>query len=568
MLQRLEKLLSHPRAPWGLGLFAFLISLPAVRFGLQADDLVFPWLVERGTPPWAMFEIDPSAVGPMREQGSLVWWSSPETKALFFRPLSSLWHALDFTLWSQAAWLMHLTNAILYGLEVALAAQLYRRFAPSLAVAGLAGLLFAIDEGHAFSAGWIAGRNTLLAALFALLALELHARARASGRLALYAASTLSVALALCSAEAGVWALTMLASYALVFEPGGLLARVRTLIAPLCVGLAWAGVYVALGCGLRGSSFYRDPSDPLHALSQGLFDLPVWFGELFGPSAYPFSLFHPPLWVRLGYLPAALALLWLLWPGLRRSREGYFFALSSALAFAPLICTIPTSRVLIGPSFGAMGWVACAIAQARADGDRAGRIRTRALLTIHLFLSLLLFFPSLGSMASFVNGTAQLVAAAAPGKDLIVLQAPMELLSNYAMVELTTEDRVANAPHSVQELYTGSSELWVTRVDARTLEIEATRGWGYSAIERIFCKPEHMPRAGSEVKLAAFSARVLNETAQGMPAKVRFTFPTPLEGRERKWGVWIDNRVRDWTPPRVGERVRIAPLSFFTAMQP
>ncbi len=566
MLQRLEKLLVDRRAPFWLGLFAVFLCLPALRFGLQADDWLFRWKVERGTPSWSMFEFDPADAVGARAHGLVVWWASPELAVRFFRPLASLSHALDFTLWPDAARWMRLCNALIYGTSVLVAAQLYRRFAPSLAVAGLAGLLYAVDEGHAFSTGWIAGRNTLLASLFALLALASHVRARESGRTLFSLASAGCVALALGSAEAGLSALSFLISYALIMESGSLFARLRTILPSVGVGACWAAIYVSLGCGVRGSSFYRDLGRPLTTSIQGLLDLPVWFGELFGPSGYPFSLFYPPLWVRLGALPVALGLFSLLWPALRSSRACRFFALASLLSLAPLLCTLPTARVLIGPSFGALGWVACAIDGARASGAALDRVRVRVLLGIHLVLALLLFTPNSGATQAFANGSAQLVQHAELDRELIVLATPMELLSNFALLELDTKARAGFKPRGIHQLYTGESALRVERIDVRTLDVEAERGWGHNAIERISCIPEDMPRAGSEVSIAPFTARVLTSTADGMPKRVRFTFPTALEDPARKWLVWKGKHVVPWQLPAVGASEEIAPISFMRAL--
>jgi hypothetical protein len=572
MLQRLKKALQSPRGPIWLGLLALALCLPSLRQGLQADDVLFSWKLERGAPPWRLFSMDAASIPEAREAGYLVWWSSPQLArgAAFLRPLASLSHWLDFSLWPRAAWLMHLQNALLYAAAVALAAQLYRRFAGSLAVAGLAGLLFALDDGHAYSAGWISGRNTLLALLFALLALELHVRARASTqRSALLAlASTLSVGLGLASAEAGLWALGFLLGYALTLETGSLLARLRSIGGPLVVGAIWAVIYVALGCGFRGTSFYRDPSAPFSALLQGALDLPLWLDDLFGPVGFPVALLYPTAWARLAALPFALLLLWLLWPARKDARAARFFALTTCLGLVPVMFTIPTSRVLLGASFGAMGLIACAIEQSRSTGTARGRFRADALLTMHVALAGLSFIPASAGTQSFAYGTASIVEQVQPGRDVILLREPVELLDNYVLLTLNQGAHKARAPRSVHALYSGASELWIERMDANTLEIEATQGWGNVPIERIFCAPEDMPRAGREVQLGAFRARVLRSNQAGMPERVRFVFPSALEAPERQWLIWEGNRPVPFSPPPVGRRVRSAPLSFFSALRP
>jgi hypothetical protein len=567
MLKRIERWLESPRAPVWLGLLAVLLCLPALRFDLQADDHLFLWKLEHGGSPFALFQIEPEGTQEGREVGYLVWWSSPHLHARFLRPVASLSHALDFTLWPRAAWWMHLTNAFIYGAMVWLAALLYRRLAASAAIASLAALMFAIDGGHAFSAGWISGRNTLLASMFALLALWFHVRAQDEQRAWLRVASAGSVALALLSAEAGVWSLALLASYTIALDSGPVRARLRSIAGPLAVGAVWAGCYVALQCGFRGSSFYRDPSSPVQAFAQGVLDLPIWFSAMFGLGDFALALLQPALWVRLAALLVALCLSWLLWPALKTSRACRFFALAFLLCLAPVLCTLPTARVLIGSSFGALGWVACSVVAARTDASLRGRLTARTLLAFHLWLAPLLFVPALGATQSFANGTTRILAAIKPARDVIIVRAPVELLSNYVLLASTQRSRLATAARSVHHLYTGASALWAERVDPRTLEVEVERGWGYVPIERIFCAVADLPRTAQEVRLGAFTARVLSSTPDGLPKRVRFTFPTALESSERQWLSWDQNRVVPWTPPALGQRVSLPPLSFIAALR-
>ena len=123
-------------------------------------------------------------------------------------------------------------------------------------------------------------------------------------------------------------------------------------------------------------------------------------------------------------------------------------------------------------------------------------------------------------------------------------------------------------PRSIHQLYAGSSKVWVERIDPRTLDITANDGWGHVPIERIFCSPEDMPKTGAEVRVPAFTARVLESNAEGMPKGVRFIFPSTLESPEPKWFFWDTKRPEPFKPPAVGERVRLAPLSFRGALRP
>lgn len=208
--------LSGPRGPVYIGLLAVLISLPALRLGLMSDDHILAWQLEHGARPWALFEVAEERVSELREAGGIAWWASPRLSVAFLRPLASLTHALDFTAWPHTPWLMSLWNVLLYGLCAFVAALLYRRTAPSPSVASLAALLFALNEAHAMSVGWISGRNTVLALLGSLTALYCHLRAREERRRGFAVLATLAVAFALLSAEAGTWTFGLLLAYALV----------------------------------------------------------------------------------------------------------------------------------------------------------------------------------------------------------------------------------------------------------------------------------------------------------------------------------------------------------------
>ena len=165
MIKRVLDLAAGPRGPWLLAGLAMLLSLPALRLGFQADDHVLTMQLMRGEPIWSLFRANAALVDEGREAGAMAWWTSLGMHGEFLRPLSSLSHATLHALTPNAAWLMLLVNVAIYGTGVWLAAQLYRKLAPGLGIAALAGLMFAIDDAHAHSVGWISGRNTILAML-------------------------------------------------------------------------------------------------------------------------------------------------------------------------------------------------------------------------------------------------------------------------------------------------------------------------------------------------------------------------------------------------------------------
>jgi hypothetical protein len=427
--------------------------------------------------------------------------------------------------------------------------------------------MFAIDEAHANAAGWISSRNTLLSGLFALLALLTHARSRAQQRPALRLASALCVGLALAAAEAGVAALAYLVAYALVFESGSWLERTRSVAPQLLVFSAWAVAYAALGCGMRGSSWYHELGDPLNLLREGSLDSPVWLFSLFGPSIVGYGAALTPNAVRLTALCLVVPVLVGLLFGLPRSRENRFFGLALLFCFPALLTTIPQERVTFAATFAAFGLIASLLAATRDSPRRALRWYRHGTVTVHFALAPLIFMVNLDTAKPVERG-ARAIARAVPKAlpvDVVLVNVPVELLTMYAAV-IAFPAVDPSAQLGIRALYAGGSALVAERTAPDTLEIRSELGWGSKPIERIFCAKRDLPQAGSERALAAMHVSVLETNREGSPTRVRFRFPTPLESPERQWLVWRGRGPTPWQPPALGQRVALPALSIASAL--
>src|SRR5207253_729289 len=116
-----------------------------------------------------------------------------------------------------------------YAALVAAAAWLYRRLlarpgAPSrLWVANLAALLYAMDHTHGIPVAWVANRNAMVAACFALLSLAahdvaVHGESPRRGASAWTAGSALLFALALGAGEVALGAIGYFVAHALFLD--------------------------------------------------------------------------------------------------------------------------------------------------------------------------------------------------------------------------------------------------------------------------------------------------------------------------------------------------------------
>jgi len=567
MIRRVLDRLSGERGPLLLALLAIVISLPALRLGFQADDHILALQLERGQPPWSLFHIGEDFLSEGRQVGAMAWWASPELHGRFLRPLSSLGLAALITLWPAAPWLMLLVNVLAYGACVWLAARIYRQLLPSLGIAALAGLLFAIDDAHAHSVGWISGSNTLLALLGALAALFFHLRARETRALWPAIASVLAVAFALGAGEAGTWVFAYLIAHALVLDDRPLASRLRSLAPHAVLGAVWAAIYVHGHYGIHHSSWYLELSSPFEVLAHGVLNLPLTVTSLFGPSMIGLAIFEPPWKARVALLPIAVGLMWLVWPALWSSKASRFFGLVTALAALPAFLTVPQDRVLIGAGFGAFGWIATAITQSDALSGIRHRAARVVLRGCHIWMAAVLFIPMLAAQYRFETGANALRVHAKPDRLLIVINTPIELLANYTTAMIARESDSVRPPRAIHQLYSGASELWVERTGERSIELTATRGWGYVALERIFCAPQDMPRAGDERRVRGMTVRTLETNEAGMPKRVRFTFDDALEGGPVDWRVWTEQgHPAPFQLPALGQRTRIAPMNLFKAL--
>jgi hypothetical protein len=557
--------------PWLVAAAGALLCLPSLRRGLQSDDYLLVERLRQGTALTEFFSAAPAVVAQYKEQGVLAWWSGP-LELHFLRPLAALTHRLDFALFGDAALPMRLQSVALYALLCALAALAYRELLRGdRALAGLCALLFAVDDAHGMSVGWISSRNTILGCLFALAALLLHARARTRQQPLLQLASAACVALALLSGEIGVTALALLGAYALVLDPAPLASRARSLLPHAAVALVWAAWYIAEGAGLRGSGWYRDArSEPLDVLVQGALDMPVWLFSQLGLSIASIGVAFPQTWTRVVAALLLLPIVPLLLPALRARRQARFFALAMLLAIVPLWTTVAQDRVLLGASFGGFGLIACSLQELAARADRYARVGRRALIAGHLVIAPLLFAPLADSLTATDNASRALAGAlpARAGGDVVVVNLPLEMLTMYGR-SVREREHPGSSPATLQQLYAGSSALIVRRIDARTLELEAEHGWGAAPTEQVFTTARHLrARARSGPQLRAMRVRVMATTPDGRPARVRFAFPSALESPERTWLCWSGSRPVPFRPPAIGEDVRLPALSLFSSMEP
>ncbi len=592
ILARLLRGLAAPRWPWFAALLSALLMLPSLDVGFQLDDfpqrLIWLGLTEiRIHPLDAFASVDGSAAtnATFRDLGFTPWWAPDDLKFAFCRPLSAATHQLDFLLWPDRPAVMHLQSLAWLAAMVFAGALVYRRIFrgdsgfPGWA-AGLAVLLFAVDNSHALPAAWLANRNALLGATFGLFALVAHDRWRRDGwRPGAWVAPVL-LALGLLSAEIALGAAAFLLAYGLTLEEGPLARRVASL-APILIGFGtWAIYYKLGGFGSRGSGLYVDPgTEPLRYLRALYEHLPaLWIGTW---TPFPADLVTAfsgrtiAFAVLASVLAVVLGLLFI--PLLRTDRAARFFALGALLSLVPSAATNPSNRLLLFTSFGALGLVVSLAARKadlyRGGGGRWATTALAVLLIFHLPLEILaapfyatsprqLGDPVVAAVASFPTpseGTRQ---------DVYVLNPP-DYLMNVSYVPAILAFRHRPLPHRVRGLAAGPVALTVERPNERTLILAAREGFLSGPLGRLFRSESRSFQPGERVEIPGVAVQVIDTTADGAPARVAFRFDRPLEDPSLRFVVWRGEGFETFPPPAIGERVELpAPRGAFERLLP
>jgi hypothetical protein len=593
-----------------------LLALPALSNRLVLDDLL---LLRRLRPAPATQERGGGSGGglftfatgsPLDAQrrmdaGDLLpWWTSPELKVSFFRPLTAATHALDASLWPRTPWLMQAQSLVFYALLLMVVGSLYDRVARRAASrhpaggAGAAGasaaqatallalMLFVLDDNHGATLSWLANRNAILTTLFGAAALWSHHRLRADGWRPGRVLTPALLAAGLLAGEAAVATLGYLAAYAVFLEPWPpprrpRLGRLRSLLPSLAVVLTWQVAYRVLRHGVTSSGVYADPAHAplafLGALAQNGLGLA---GAALGLTSADLLVWGPRAAAPLVLATAALgiaALGLVAWPVLRASPAARFWSTGAVLALGPIAASLPGDRLLLFVSVGAMGflgevfgwylarWRAPFAARAMIRG-RLGRIFWVGLLFRRTLFALVLLPLRTHAMQPFALGADAADAAIrrfGPGADTVVfVNAPCSPDVSYLAARWALAGRPA--PPRVRWLAEGRDGVRVTRVGEHTLRVAPEGGFLEHATEKLYRDRAHPLGPGAEIHLAGMTAHVVSATRDGRPAVVDFVFTDELQRRGRLWLTWRDGQYQPFPLPQAGESAVFAPAGTLT----
>ncbi|HVW26453.1 MAG TPA: hypothetical protein VHC69_13890 [Polyangiaceae bacterium] len=575
--------LSTPRMRRVVTVCALLLAATSVGPHRALDDYVLALIAQgRGAPvgltraPLDLFTFTTGDVAGnhrLMDVGLMLpWWTDPELKIAFFRPIASITHWLDERLWPASAVAMHLHSLAWFGVLLLSVALVYERLDRSPRAAGFAFLLYALDDTHGPTLAWLANRNALIAGALGAGALVAHDawRTKASRAGALLAPALLLAGLL--AGELAIGAVGYLVAYALLLEEAPLRRRLASLAPAAAVVVAWRVCWLAMGYGARGSGAYVDPlASPLAfcaelpmrlaVLLHGQFSAPPSDLAFLAPPA------HRPFLVAIAVVTVAVVT-WILLPYVRGDRTCRFWALGMVLSLLPLGATFPSDRLLLFVGVGASALLA------RPFDDfifaaKSGKLRPSArsvligcLLLLHVVGAPLLLAARSGQMEIFAVAHDR-GASGIPSNDavkdrtVVIVAAPTVLFANYVQAE--RELLGVPRPKHLYVLSSASSEIRVERAGEHGLLLRPGRGFLYTPLEQHY-RGERPFAAGDQVALSAMTASVVEADAEGRPRAVRFD----LDDRDGAPLVltWRDGRFAPLPMPREGESVTLPEEDF------
>jgi hypothetical protein len=577
-LDSLRRPLAHRRFVWLLVFLALLLTLPSLWTGLWADDY-FHCILLTGNDPlgfqneptldiFRFLDGDPVTTGRMMDAGVAPWWTLPEIKASFFRPLTAVTHWLDYSLWPASPELMHLHSLLWFAALVVAVSALYRLTITPAWIAGLAALLYAVDDARGMPVAWLANRNALIATLLGVLVLIAYIRWRRDGwRWGTWLGPALLIA-ALAAAEAAIAVGAYLAAYALTLDRGSWLQRFLRLAPYAVIVAVWWPAHHWLGYGTSGSGLYIDPShEPLQLIQAIVERAPILLLAQIGvPSSSYYALTTDPNGILLWWLLALAVLLVLAAiarPLLKRDPVTRFWIIGMLLAVIPICSTFPHDRLLFFVGLGGMGLVAQLIARpAEYSGRRWYGLVLIVLIGIHMVIAPL-NLPLNAWTVRMMDRIMDEDAMAIPGspevadQDLIMVNPPIPFLAGYYPVLRGAAQQPI--PAHTRILAPGSEPLAIARLDLHSLHIRPARGFISGAMDTLMRSPAYPMQLGDRVELTGMSVEITDLTDDHRPAEAVFRFDRPLDDPSLIWLHWQDGYPVRFTPPPIGVTINLEP---------
>jgi hypothetical protein len=590
---------------------ALLLAWPTVYVGWFGDD-VWHRFAHLDTPKaeetlpkemrmsglmsmYSFWDRNPERNRRLIDLGIFPWWFDEETNACLWRPLTAAFSLMDYRLWPNTSELLHVHSLVWYAALVILASLFYRKIMGMGWAAGLAALLFAVFHINAIPISFLANRHTILGAFFGVLVLWMHDHWRKRNQVKWHILALTALLLSLLSSESGVVTFAYLLSYSLFIDSGSIKTRVVTLIPTLILILIWRFIYVSLGYGISGLELYVDPANGFFQFLYAVVTrTPILLlGVLAVPPPDIYILLSPAA-IHIYALFAFVCLImigWLVYPYWKHCQIAKYWLFSALLSVIPLCAAFPSARNMMFSAFGAAGFIAQIVYNAKnTESPFAYSIRrrkyARTVICIFVFLHLLCGPIVLNQHAKLLKyiqyGMDRLCSIDLPDAeieqhDLILVNLPVPpcFLIPYRLINhQSVPDRILTPTYSLDPVA-------YERFDEKTMVVRPQNGFAQphvpvpeeknpiyahisihhalNYVERLGWNQKEIRSGEMKVRLSGVTIAITELTSDNRPAAATFLFDVSLDDSKLTWLQWNkrDWRYEKFTPPPIGQSVTL-----------
>jgi hypothetical protein len=491
----------------------------------------------------------------LMETGALPWFSSPELKISFWRPLSALLIEIDYKFGGINPSFAKAHSIVWYFLIILVVGVLYRVVLPRN-VAFLSLVIFVLAPNHREPVQWLAARNALVTGTLGAASLMFYVKWRQGGSVLFKSLSIVMFAAALLGGEASIGVIP----YIIAFEYskcGIKKETLRRLLPILALATVWLVGYYLLGYGVRASGGYVNPlEEPFQFIRSIPAKSLAMFGIEFG--GVPAELFFPnpeyrDFVVKAGLFAVVvlLAMLAFIWNDLDSDlrKTTLWLGAGAVGAFIPQMAGLIGARSLVLSSIGGSAVLAVLIgAFFKVRDRRPRRIRDLMVLTscvamaiIHLAVAPVMWFHwsrVLGGINASLSKLeiSSLSTSEISHERIIFISGPLSFLRLYTPARRMVEN--ASVPLSWWTLSFVQTPQRLVRTASERFTLELIEGRMLDTpVEELYRSPDLPLKAGAEVVLNGLRAEVLADDGIG-PTRVEFCFDRSLDDPSMRLMVW------------------------------
>lgn len=562
-----------------------ILYAPVLFLQFYADDFLHLAIFAGNTPlpannhysPFGLFSFldgDNARFAAVRDLSMVPWWTTEAFQFSFWRPISEWTHYLDYTIAGKdSAHVAHLQSLLWYFLLLTLLYFLYRvvnqhqevtsrtlktqakgKLVNPVWAAGLAFLIYALDNSHAFTVAWIANRNSIIATSFGIMALLSHTHYVQHGWKLGKTLGPLSLLLGLLSAEFAIATTAYLFAWSLFLAPkdNSFSAKFSALLKlwPYAlVTLAWLLTYKSLGFGASGNDgYYLDPTEnPIKFIGAVWERFPILMFSQFG--IIPAEVYSPSLPYAESLRLLALAYLGILALVFRsffkNNPTAKFWLLGLSLSALPICATGPSDRLLLFVSVGGSGLLGALLYQAINSADwmqqslsRVKKFFTGLLIFLHLIISPLAvpafaYSPQV-MLGQFQNNIESIEPSWVANKELLIFKSPIMISAYFIPVRFVAD---LPLPKSIATL-ASQGNLTITKVKENKLLVDIDYQ-GEATDYLSFRDPNKDPlMPGDRVELNEVTIEVTAISKGKVPTQLSLELSATASGKSKSYLTW------------------------------